>query len=78
MLLVYLNIVIRFLFYLAPPRWQVQPQDIITTIGNSVTISCIASGSPQPTYTWRKYSGTSFDDFMLICTQRRSYFMYKY
>ncbi|CAL1281289.1 unnamed protein product [Larinioides sclopetarius] len=38
----------------APPKWLDIPKDIITTAGESVTISCFASGSPSPRIKFRK------------------------
>ncbi|GFR22306.1 titin [Trichonephila clavata] len=38
----------------ASPKWINQPNNIITVIGDAITASCIASGSPTPQITWRK------------------------
>lgn len=43
--------------FLASPKWIVQPTDMITTAGNSILTSCIASGSPEPQITWFKKVG---------------------
>ncbi|GFV73983.1 titin, partial [Trichonephila clavipes] len=40
----------------APPKWLETPKDIITTIGDSATVTCDASGSPKPKIYWKKLS----------------------
>ncbi|GFV73982.1 hemicentin-1 [Trichonephila clavipes] len=42
----------------APPRWITVPNDIVSTLGNFVSAHCIATGSPEPTIIWKKFSGT--------------------
>ncbi|GFR23250.1 contactin-5, partial [Trichonephila clavata] len=41
----------------APPRWITVPNDIVSTLGNLVSTHCIATGSPEPTIIWNKFSG---------------------
>ncbi|GFR22298.1 hemicentin-1, partial [Trichonephila clavata] len=41
----------------APPRWITVPNDIVSTLGNLVSAHCIATGSPEPTIIWKKFSG---------------------
>lgn len=40
----------------APPVWTSEPQDAFGTIGGMLNLTCMASGSPEPTVTWRKLS----------------------
>ncbi|KAI1289150.1 Hemicentin-1 [Halotydeus destructor] len=39
------------------PRFVKQPQDVITAIGQDVTVECSATGSPMPVITWLKLNG---------------------
>lgn len=39
------------------PRWVQIPEDITASIGETVLIKCVASGSPKPKISWKKYSG---------------------
>ena len=34
------------------PNWLLEPEDTLSDIGNSKTLSCKASGVPEPTYSW--------------------------
>ncbi|GBL76499.1 Titin [Araneus ventricosus] len=43
-----------FLNVKAPPKWLETPKDVIATIGDSVIITCDASGSPRPRIYWKK------------------------
>ncbi|XP_037630315.1 neural cell adhesion molecule L1-like protein isoform X2 [Sebastes umbrosus] len=36
-----------------PPEWLVEPESQLSMIGSDVLIKCSASGTPQPTITWR-------------------------
>ncbi|XP_028262343.1 neural cell adhesion molecule L1-like protein isoform X1 [Parambassis ranga] len=36
-----------------PPEWVVEPESQLSMIGSDVLIKCSASGTPQPTITWR-------------------------
>ncbi|KAL3180817.1 hypothetical protein MRX96_037234 [Rhipicephalus microplus] len=38
----------------APPRWLIEPKDVIATAETNVTITCSADGFPVPTITWQK------------------------
>lgn len=38
----------------APPRWELQPEDVTATAGSNVTMTCSAKGSPEPSVTWQK------------------------
>ncbi|HUJ44066.1 MAG TPA: immunoglobulin domain-containing protein [Opitutaceae bacterium] len=40
------------------PSFTVQPMSLTATVGTSVTFTAVASGSPAPTYQWRK-NGTN-------------------
>ncbi|GFR22302.1 basement membrane-specific heparan sulfate proteoglycan core protein [Trichonephila clavata] len=42
----------------ASPKWIEQPLDLITTIGTTVTVRCLASGSPEPIIQWTKKDGS--------------------
>ncbi|GFS52408.1 titin [Trichonephila inaurata madagascariensis] len=42
----------------ASPKWTEQPLDLITTVGATVTVRCLASGSPEPTIQWTKKDGS--------------------
>ncbi|XP_071041660.1 cell adhesion molecule Dscam1 isoform X5 [Parasteatoda tepidariorum] len=48
-----------FLNVKASPKWIEQPNDISTIVGLSVEARCLATGSPHPTITWRKYTDKS-------------------
>ncbi|XP_070395113.1 cell adhesion molecule Dscam1-like isoform X4 [Dermacentor albipictus] len=37
-----------------PPVWIVEPNDAFGTVGGMLNITCVASGSPEPTITWKK------------------------
>ncbi|XP_029288192.1 neural cell adhesion molecule L1-like protein isoform X2 [Cottoperca gobio] len=36
-----------------PPEWVVEPESQLSMIGSDVLLKCSASGTPQPTTTWR-------------------------
>nr|XP_043880085.1 neural cell adhesion molecule L1-like protein isoform X2 [Solea senegalensis] len=36
-----------------PPEWEFEPESQLSMIGSEVIIKCSASGTPQPTVTWR-------------------------
>ncbi|XP_034725471.1 neural cell adhesion molecule L1-like protein isoform X16 [Etheostoma cragini] len=36
-----------------PPEWVIEPESQLSMIGSDVHIKCSASGTPQPTVTWR-------------------------
>ncbi|XP_032369390.1 neural cell adhesion molecule L1-like protein isoform X4 [Etheostoma spectabile] len=36
-----------------PPEWVIEPESQLSMIGSDVHIKCSASGTPQPTITWR-------------------------
>ncbi|XP_039653964.1 neural cell adhesion molecule L1-like protein isoform X14 [Perca fluviatilis] len=36
-----------------PPEWVIEPESQLSMIGSEVLIKCSASGTPQPTITWR-------------------------
>ncbi|XP_051932014.1 neural cell adhesion molecule L1-like protein isoform X2 [Hippocampus zosterae] len=36
-----------------PPQWQLEPESQLSMIGSDVLIKCSATGTPQPTITWR-------------------------
>jgi hypothetical protein len=38
----------------SPPSILVEPNDMATAVGHAVTFKVVASGSPNPTYQWRK------------------------
>ncbi|XP_049273062.1 Down syndrome cell adhesion molecule homolog [Rhipicephalus sanguineus] len=40
-----------------PPVWIVEPTDAFGTVGGMLNLTCAASGSPEPTITWKKLSG---------------------
>lgn len=42
---------------LAPPKWILTPDDVVTILGSSISAVCKASGSPEPRIKWRKISG---------------------
>lgn len=44
-------------FFTAMPKWIQTPEDLTTSIGESIAMKCIATGSPKPVISWRKYSG---------------------
>ncbi|KAG8178107.1 hypothetical protein JTE90_017454 [Oedothorax gibbosus] len=46
----------------ASPKWQEQPMDIITNVGASIKVACRASGSPQPTISWRKLTNENLSE----------------
>ena len=35
-------------------KFTIHPQNVTTTAGDNVTLSCDASGNPQPTFSWDK------------------------
>ncbi|KAH6928385.1 hypothetical protein HPB50_015410 [Hyalomma asiaticum] len=37
-----------------PPVWTVEPGDAFGTIGGMLNLTCLASGSPEPTITWKQ------------------------
>ncbi|XP_071041669.1 muscle, skeletal receptor tyrosine protein kinase-like isoform X2 [Parasteatoda tepidariorum] len=41
----------------APLRWLKEPFDVEVTEGSEAHLVCVASGSPQPHYTWTKIEG---------------------
>ena len=46
-----------------PPTWiNKPPKDIEVISGNSLSIPCLANGSPKPRVTWKREIG-KFDDF---------------
>ena len=40
--------------FLVPPTVRVEQRTVTVEIGMSTTISCFATGNPNPTITWRK------------------------
>ncbi|GFU50491.1 titin [Nephila pilipes] len=50
----------------APPKWVETPSDMIKAIGESVMLKCLASGSPRPQITWRKYVGSEMKRIDLL------------
>ncbi|GIY67333.1 titin [Caerostris darwini] len=46
----------------ASPKWLEQPNDIVTTVGSTVVVRCLASGSPEPTIQWTKKDGSKIAD----------------
>ncbi|GFU28492.1 titin [Nephila pilipes] len=40
----------------ASPKWVLQPTDVISVMGEAISIQCIASGSPLPQMFWKRYS----------------------
>ena len=43
-----------FVCILAPPKWLIEPFDIVAVIGEKVTLECIAEGLPEPVVKWRR------------------------
>ncbi|GIY09033.1 hemicentin-1 [Caerostris extrusa] len=41
----------------APPKWIETPEDMIKAIGEPAFLKCLASGSPRPKVSFRKYLG---------------------
>ncbi|XP_035230451.1 Down syndrome cell adhesion molecule-like protein Dscam2 isoform X2 [Stegodyphus dumicola] len=41
----------------APSRWVLEPVDIEIIEGKTAILTCVADGSPPPTYTWKKWEG---------------------
>ncbi|KAL3180811.1 hypothetical protein MRX96_037233 [Rhipicephalus microplus] len=39
-----------------PPLWIVEPTDAFGTVGGMLNLTCAASGSPEPTITWKRLS----------------------
>lgn len=50
-------ILIALNYVLASPKWVKQPMDITAVIGEALGVNCVASGSPNPRISWKKYSG---------------------
>ncbi|KAH6928079.1 hypothetical protein HPB50_011606 [Hyalomma asiaticum] len=42
-----------------PPVWIVEPKDAFGTVGGMLNLTCAASGSPEPTITWKKLTDKS-------------------
>uniref|UniRef100_A0A8D3B190 Neural cell adhesion molecule L1-like protein n=1 Tax=Scophthalmus maximus TaxID=52904 RepID=A0A8D3B190_SCOMX len=52
-----------------PPEWVFEPESQLSPIGSDVLIKCSATGSPQPTVTWRVNgvpNRKSFDDTIFL------------
>ncbi|KAG1650324.1 Down syndrome cell adhesion molecule-like protein Dscam2 [Nymphon striatum] len=48
-----------------PPKWVIQPKDIVTSLGSSVLIHCKATGNPHPSIEWMKlFSGREVTSFI--------------
>ena len=43
---------IHIVFFLERPSWLIEPEDTLSDIGESKTLSCKATGLPDPAYTW--------------------------
>ncbi|XP_069936199.1 cell adhesion molecule Dscam2-like [Cherax quadricarinatus] len=37
-----------------PPRWVLEPLDVSVTRGEDAYLTCLATGFPEPTVTWRR------------------------
>ncbi|GIY67332.1 hemicentin-1 [Caerostris darwini] len=53
----------------AHPRWVSVPNDVVSTLGSSVSVHCIATGSPEPNIIWKKYSVQNKSDYITIKTE---------
>ncbi|XP_035230462.1 Down syndrome cell adhesion molecule-like protein Dscam2 [Stegodyphus dumicola] len=52
----------------AHPRWIIQPNDVITSLGSSITVYCAAAGSPEPQIKWKKYSENQKIEYLTMNT----------
>ncbi|XP_071041668.1 cell adhesion molecule Dscam1-like [Parasteatoda tepidariorum] len=50
----------------APLRWLKEPFDVEVTEGSEVHVICVASGSPQPHYTWTKIVDYNHEKKMIV------------
>ncbi|XP_054714025.1 cell adhesion molecule Dscam2-like [Uloborus diversus] len=49
-----------------PPRWILEPSDIVAVSGRSAKISCQADGVPHPHIRWKKATGHPPEEFKTI------------
>ncbi|KAG1671041.1 Down syndrome cell adhesion molecule-like protein Dscam2 [Nymphon striatum] len=47
-----------------PPKWVIQPKDIVTSMGSSVSIHCKTTGNPHPSIKWMKVIGRKVTSFI--------------
>uniref|UniRef100_A0A8D0D4E1 Neural cell adhesion molecule L1-like protein n=1 Tax=Sander lucioperca TaxID=283035 RepID=A0A8D0D4E1_SANLU len=64
-------------FTLKPPEWVIEPESQLSMIGSDVLIKCSASGTPQPTITWRVNGAPApnrkvFDDTIVLRNAKAS------
>nr|XP_042905538.1 MAM domain-containing glycosylphosphatidylinositol anchor protein 2-like [Parasteatoda tepidariorum] len=50
----------------APLRWLKEPFDVEVTEGSEAHLVCVASGSPQPHYTWTKIEDYNHEKKMIV------------
>ncbi|XP_054724332.1 cell adhesion molecule Dscam2-like [Uloborus diversus] len=43
-----------FLTVVAPPRWLIEPTNLTVVVGDPVSLTCVAEGSPKPVINWRR------------------------
>uniref|UniRef100_A0A8C9Z718 Neural cell adhesion molecule L1-like protein n=1 Tax=Sander lucioperca TaxID=283035 RepID=A0A8C9Z718_SANLU len=60
-----------------PPEWVIEPESQLSMIGSDVLIKCSASGTPQPTITWRVNGAPApnrkvFDDTIVLRNAKAS------
>ena len=56
-----------------PPRWIIEPTDESAVLGNTVTISCMADGFPQPTIHWKQAIGKLQKNNYLIVKKENTF-----
>lgn len=47
------------IFSLVPPEWLIRPSDKEILSGDTVLLSCSATGKPKPSITWTKLNGNN-------------------
>lgn len=54
------------IFYIAPPHFKLKPPDTVyVKVGESVSLSCEAVGTPQPVISWFKVCKLKMSSFIM-------------
>lgn len=51
---------LKFIKFLVPPRWILEPTDKAFAQGSDAAVECKADGFPKPVVTWKRATGTDF------------------
>jgi len=51
--------------------------DVIVREGSNITLTCHASGSPDPTVKWKRDDGTKININKSLAGMKKSYFLFK-